>query len=149
MKRLFLLIAAAVLALTSGCSFKVDRDTFFLPQDEVESVEIQREYQKEDQKGTYFVHKVVTEKADMERICSMIRELPVRRISTMTPQPITEFSMIIIIGGKREHHLILNEEIAFYDQVPYEYEKKGTYQKFVDLYDALGYQEEETEPNRF
>lgn len=149
MKRVFLLVAAAMLMLTSGCSFKVDRDTFFLPQDEVKSVEIQREYQKEDQSGTYFCHKIVEDEADMDRICRMIRELPVRRISTETPQPITEFSMIIIIGGKREHHVILNEDIAFYDQVPYEYEKKGTYQKFVDFYEALDCQEEETEPNRF
>lgn len=149
MKRWFLLIAAAVLVLTSGCSFKVDRDNFFLPQDEVKSVEIQREYQKEGQSGTYFVHKVVEDEADLERICGMIRELPVRRISTETPRPITEFSMIIIIGGKREHHVILNEDIAFYDQVPYEYEKKGTYQKFVDFYEGLDCQEEETEPNRF
>ncbi len=149
MKRWLLISLAAVLILVSGCSFKVKRDTFYLPQEEVESVEIQREYYNEDGKSSYYRRKAVTEPADIESVCEKIRNLPVRIASVSEPHPISEFSMIIIIDGKREHHLILNEDIAFYDQIAYEYKKNGVYQSFLDLYDALDYTEEDTEPDRF
>ncbi len=149
MKKWMLICLAAVLVLTAGCSIKVERDTFYLPQNEVESVELQREYLYEDEDGSYFRHKVVTNPEDMEMVCEAIRKLDVRRASAEEPHPITEFSMIIIIGGKREHHLILTEELAFYDQVAYEYEDPGVYQDFVNLYNNLGYAEEDTEPDRF
>ena len=149
MKKCFLICLAAVLILTSGCSFKVERDTFYLPQDEVKSVEMQREYHYDDGSGSYFRHKVVTDPTDMELICEAIRKLSVRRASAEEPHPIKEFSIIIIIGGKREHHLILNEDIAFYDQVAYEYKDSGIYKEFLDMYNNLGYAEEDTEPDRF
>ncbi len=149
MKKWLAAALAAILVLTSGCSFKVDRDTFYLPQEQVESVEIQREYHYEDEPGSYFRHKVITDSADMQLICEEIRNLPVYRAGSDEPHPITEFSMIIIIGGEREHHVILNEDILFYDQIAYEYKEEGVHQKFVDLYNNLGYAEEDTEPNRF
>lgn len=149
MKKWLLICLAAVLVLTAGCSFKVERDTFYLPQNEVDSVEIQREYLYEDEDGSYFRHKIVTNPADMEMVCEAIRKLDVRKASAEEPHPITEFSMIIIIGGEREHHLILTEELAFYDQVAYVYEDAGIYQSFLDLYNNLGYAEEDTEPDRF
>ena len=148
-KRLFLCLAA-VLLMASGCNFKVQHNTFYLPQEQVESVEIQREYFYDD--GTddsYFRHKVVTAQEDIEQISEMIRTLDVRRASSSEPHPITAFSIIIIIGGEKEHHLILDEDIAFYDQVAYEYTNDQVYQTFLDLYNNLGYAEEDTEPDRF
>ena len=149
MKRRVLVLAVAVLLLFSGCDFKVDRDTFYLPQEEVKSVELQREYHYEEEQGSYFRHKVVTNQEDLRMICEKIRTLPVRRVSSEEPHPIKEFSMIIIISGKREHHLILNEEIAFYDQIAYEYKDSGVYEEFIELYKNLGYAEEDAEPDRF
>ncbi len=149
MKKWIAAALAVMLLFTSGCSFKIDRDMFYLPQDQVESVEIQREYHYDDDSGSYFRHKVVTVPSDMQVICEEIRKLPVYRASNDKPHPIVDFSMIIIIGGEREHHVILNEDIMFYDQIAYEYSKEGVYQKFVDLYNNLGYAEVDTEPNRF
>ncbi len=149
MKRRVLVLAVAVLLLFSGCNFKVDRDTFYLPQEDVKSVELQREYHYEEDQGSYFRHKVVTNQEDLRMICEKIRTLPVRRVSSEGPHPIKEFSMIIIISGKREHHLILNEEIAFYDQIAYEYKDSGVYEEFIELYNNLGYAEEDAEPDRF
>ena len=149
MKKWFAILMVSVVLLVSGCNFKVDRDTFYLPQDQVESVEIQREYHYEDEPGSYFRHKVLTDSEDMALLCEKIRDLPVYRANSENPHPITDFSMIIIIGGKREHHIILNENVMFYDQVAYEYSEKGVYQEFVDFYNNLGYAEEDTEPNRF
>lgn len=150
MKKWFLLMLAVVLMLSSGCSFKVERDVFYLPQEEIKSVEIQREYFIDEEAGTtYFRHKLITGQEDMEAVCEMIRKLPVRRASSKEPHPITEFSMIIILGGEKEHHLVLTEEMAFYDQVAYEYTDPETYDRFVALYNDLGYAEADTEPNRF
>lgn len=148
MKKWFAMMLAAMLLLTTGCSFKVERDVFYLPQEEVESVEIQREYFYDDEEGgSYFRHKIITGQEDMETICEKIRKLPVRRASSSEPHPITEFSMILIINGKKEHHLILTEEMAFYDQIAYEYTDENTYEEFVTLYNDLGYAEEDTEPD--
>lgn len=148
MKKRFLIILAAVLLLTSGCSFKVERDVFYLPQAEVTGVEIQREYFSDDeQTESYFRRKVINGQEDLEAICEKIRKLPVRRASSSEPHPITEFSLIIIINGAKEHHLILTEEMAFYDQIAYEYTDEDTYEEFVELYNDLGYAEEDTEPD--
>ena len=149
MKKYLAALMVLILLLASGCDFKVDRDRFYLPQEQVESVEIQREYHKEDEVGTYFRHKVLTKEADREKVCDMIRDLAVHRASLDEPHPITEFSIIIIIGGEREHHVILNEDIMYYDQIAYQYSKDGIFQKFVELYNGLDYAETDTEPNRF
>lgn len=149
MKKRIVLLAVALLLTLSGCNFKVDRDTFYLPQEDVKSVELQREYLYEEEGGSYYRHKVVTNQEDLRMICEKIRSLPVRRISSQTPRPIKEFSMIIIISGKREHHLVLNEESVFYDQIAYEYKDSGVYEAFIELYNNLGYAEEDAEPDRF
>ncbi|MBQ8894020.1 MAG: hypothetical protein IJ043_06375 [Clostridia bacterium] len=149
MKKYFLICMTLILVLSTGCSLKIQRDVFYLPQEDVESVEIQREYFTEGEETSYFRSKKVADQKDMEKICEMIRKLPVIRASSSEPNPITEFSMIIILDGKKEHHLVLTDEMAFYDQIAYEYTKDDTYEMFVELYNSLEYDEVDTEPDRF
>ena len=146
-KKLFVLSLIVLVFCSSGCSLKVQRDVFYLPQDEVEQVIIQREYAEED--GVIYRQKTIDETNDLESICEKIRKLPVRRASSKEPHPIIEFPLIIIINGQKEHHLILTEEMAFYDQIAYEYTDNDTYERFLELYADLNCLEEDTEPDRF
>ncbi len=149
MKKWLLILTAVIMLFSAGCSFKVEKNTFYLPQDEVKGVEIQREYFGKEDTASYFRSKVLTEQKDLEKVCEMVRKLPVVRASSAEPNPITEFSMIIVITGERDHHLILTDEMAFYDQIAYEYSKPGVYEEFLKYYNNLGYAEEDAEPNRF
>ncbi len=148
MKKWMSMMLAMILLLSAGCSVKVRRDTFSIPQEMVKSVEIQREYLDESG-NSYFYKKVVTSEEDMEKICSMIRTLPVEKASQDEPHPITDFSIIVLLRGEKDHRLILNEDMAFYYRVAYNYQDAKTFQQFKDLYDNLGYEEEKTEPSRF
>lgn len=95
---------AAVLLLCSGCNFKVQKDSFSIPQEMVKGIEFQREYFNEE--GTaYFRRKLVSNQTDIEEICTMIRTLSVERASRNEPHPITDFPLIIILRGDKDHHL--------------------------------------------
>ncbi|PWM38036.1 MAG: hypothetical protein DBX52_07975 [Clostridiales bacterium] len=148
MKKWTAIFMAAVLLLCSGCNFKVQKDSFSIPQEMVKGIEFQREYFNEE--GTaYFRRKLVSNQTDIEEICTMIRTLSVERASRNEPHPITDFPLIIILRGDKDHHLILTEDMAFYDQIPYVYKDKKIFETFKTLYDNLDYEEEDTEPERF
>lgn len=150
MKKICLFFSVLFVVISAfGCDLKIERDVFYLPQDEIESIEIQREYFHEEDGTSYFQSKKITEKSDLKEIGEKIRKLPVKRASSGEPHPITDFSLIILIKGKREHHLILTEKMAFYDQIAYEYNDSDTYNDFIKLYNDLEYSEEKTEPDRF
>jgi hypothetical protein len=147
MKRWLALLLAIVVLTATGCSFKVERDTFYLPQDQVTAVELQMEYKSET--GNYYCSKKVTDTEGLELVCEKIRKLPVRRASSAEPHPMTVFPMIIVISGEKEHHLVLTEEMAFYDQIAYEYTDKSTFKEFITLYNGLEQAEEKAVPNLF
>ncbi len=135
---------AVVLLLMSGCSFKVKNDTIHIPEKLVSTIEMQREYVGED--GTVFYRaKVVNSMEDVEKICHKIRKLPAVKVPAGEPAAITSTPLIIILHSEVEHRLILNEEFAFYDQMAYNYTKDGTFEKFLELYDNLAYEENDTE----
>lgn len=138
----FCLIAA--LLLLNGCSFKVKQDTFNIPKNAVESIEIQKAYTDENGE-TVYRSKIIDDAEDVEAICAKIRTLPVSKIISDEPNPIRSTPLIIILKSEAEHRLILNEEMAFYDQMPYEYQRSDTFEDFLALYDDLVYEENETE----
>lgn len=148
MKKWMCAALALVLLLTSGCSFKVKKDTFTVPLDKITEIEIQRGIENEEGK-TVFYGKVITEEADREKVCEMIRTLPVKRANRDEPHPITNFTMIIVLRGEKTHRLILSEEMAYYDQLAYEYGNDKIYSSFLELYDIMDYSAKETEPDRF
>lgn len=147
MKRVLLLLMAAVLLLAGGCNFKVEKTTFNVDRDKVDSIEIQREY-KEGEKLVYRA-KMVNDPADLDYLCQKLRTLPVRRASNLEPHPIDGFSLIILIQGSSEHHMVLTEKMVYFDQIAYEYESKKTFRQMIDLYDNFGYEEAETEPTKY
>jgi len=147
-KWMAVLLAAALLLAAGGCSIKVKKDTFSIPMDLVKSVEVQREYFDEQGKA-YFCRKLVTGEDDMVKICDIIRTLPVERASKNEPHPITDFPIIVILRGAKDHHLILTENMAYYDRLAYTYKDNKTFEVFKTLYDNLGYAEEPTDPDRF
>ncbi len=146
MKKRVLIFCAILSLLLSGCSFKVQKDTFYIPEGKVESIEIQREYVKEDG-SYYYCKKLAYDKKEVEDLCDKIRCLKAEKASYEQAHPITEYPMIIILKGSKDHKLILTEEVAFFDQIPYVYTKDGVYSDFLKLYDDMDYPEEETKPN--
>lgn len=146
MKKRILLFCVVLVLILSGCSFKVQQDTFYIPEEKVDSIEIQREYVKEDG-SSYFCKKVVSDKEEVEDFCDKIRRLKAEKASYEQAHPITEYPMIIILKGSKDHKLILTEEVAFFDQIPYLYTKDGVYSDFLKLYEGIEYPEEETKPN--
>lgn len=150
MKKYMLFLCIAVLLLASACSLKVERNVFYLPEGSVETIEVQREYIAEDTGYACYKSKKVTDEAEVEKLCEQIRKLPARRASSSEPHPMTEFSLIFILEGEtKRHHLVLTEEMAFYDQIAYEYTDKEAFSDFVKIYAALDYEEADTEPARF
>ena len=146
MKKNILIFCASLSLLLGGCSFKVQQDTFYRPEEKVESIEIQREYVKEDG-SSYYCQKVVSDKDEVEDLCEKIRYLKAEKASYEQAYPITEYPIIFILKGAKDHKLILTEEVAFFDQVPYIYTKDGVYSDFLKLYDGMDSPEEETKPN--
>ncbi len=148
MKKWSLLIIAVVLLLSSGCSiFRVKNPTFNIPRESVQSIEIQREY-KEDGK-TDFRSKKVTEAEDVEILWEKLRFIELKRAKNDEPHAIERYPLIIILRGKKDHHLILDEKMAFYDQVAYEYTDSGVYEAFNNLYSELDYPEAKAEAEPF
>ncbi len=148
MRRLFACVLAVVLVTSSGCSFEVQKDTFNIPSEMVGSIELQKEY-KNDKDESYFLSKVVDERADIEEICEMIKSLPVARASSEEPNPIRTINLIVIIKGEKEHRLIVNQDLVFYDKVAYNYKNADTFDSLMNLYDRLEYTENETEAKPF
>lgn len=146
MKRILPFFLVAVLLLTGGCNFKVEKNTFNVDRDKVDSIEIQREY-IEGEKSTYRCKKII-DPADLDLLCQKIRTLPVVRATNKEAHPVDSFSLIILIQGSTEHHLVLSEKMAYYDQLAYEY-TDNIYDEFVELYENFGYEEEAVEPTRF
>lgn len=147
-KRLLALCLAAILLGLNACSFKVQDDTIYIPREKVVSVEMQKEY-KEEGKESYYCKKELTSSADLDKICSMIRDLPAKKASSEHPNPIEEAKIIVILHGQKDHRLILNEKMAFYDQVAYEYTDKNVLNRFLKFYDEMGYDEAKTEPSYY
>ena len=109
---------------------------------------MQREYIDAEGKSEY-CKKSIDQQKDKEMICDMLRELPIVKASTEKPNPIVKMPIIIILRGEMDHHLVLAEDMAFYDQIAYEYTEEGVLKEFITLYDNLGYAETEAtvEPN--
>ena len=97
MKRLFLLLLAAVLLLTGGCSFKVEKNTFNIDRDKVDSIEIQREYEEKGE--SVYRCKKITDPQDLDQLCKKLRTLPVYRAGNSEPHPIDDHGLIILIQG--------------------------------------------------
>ncbi len=142
MKKQLCSICLILLLLLSGCSIKIKQDSIYIPLQKVTAVELQREYIDEEGKSTY-CKKVVDVEKDKETICNLLRELPIVKASTEEPNPIVEMPMIIILRGEKDHHLVLAEDMAFYDQIAYDYTEEGILNEFITLYDNLGYAETE------
>lgn len=134
--------------LLSGCNFRVEKNTFYVDRDKIQSIELQKEYFDEEG-NSYFRCKKVTNSSDLDTLCRMIRTLPVERASIKEAHPVDAFSLIILLDGSTDHHLVMSEKMVYYDQMAYDYTKKGTYADFLGLYSKLGYEEADTEPTRF
>ncbi|MBQ7095324.1 MAG: hypothetical protein IJN80_02575 [Clostridia bacterium] len=143
-----LLLLAAIALLLSGCNFRVEKNTFYVDRDKIDSIEIQREYFDEEG-NSYFRCKNITDPSDLDTLCRKIRTLPVERASGKEAHPVDAFSLIILLHGSTDHHLVMSEKMAYYDQMAYDYAKKGVYADFLELYNNFGYEEEDTEPTRF
>lgn len=149
MKKVFLTLCSIALVLTMcSCSFKVMDDTIYIPREKVTSAAIQLEY-KEEGKDSYYCQKEITDSADLDEICAMIRKLPATKASSEHPNPIEEATIIVILRGQKEHRLIMNEQMAFFDQVAYEYTKDNAFERFLDFYNSIGYPEEKAEPSYY
>ncbi len=142
MKKWFVSFLLILLLLLSGCSFKLQQDSIYIPSQKVSAIEIQREYVSEDGTRSY-CKKVIDEDSDIESICKRLRVLPIAKASAEEPNPMMKMPLIVILRGKKDHHLVLAEDMAFYDQIAYEYEKDGILEDFIKLYDALDYEETE------
>lgn len=147
-KRVLAICLAAVLLCLSACSIKVNNDTIYIPRDKVISAEIQKEY-KEDGKDSYYCKKEISDASQLDKICSMIREIPAKKASSEHPNPIEEASIIVVLYGQKNHRLILNEKMAFYDQVAYEYTDKDAFNRFLEFYDELDLDEVKTKPSYY
>ena len=95
----------------------------------MEAVEIQMEHRDENGQSTYN-KKVIEEEKQKERICERLRNIPIEKAPADQPNPITSTPMIIILRGKKDHHLVLTETMAYYDQIAYEYTEKGVFEKW-------------------
>ena len=147
-KRLLALCLVAILLCLNACSMKVQDDTFYIPREKVVSVEMQKEY-KEDGKDSYYCKKEITSSVDLDKICSMIRDLPAKKASSEHPNPIEEAKIVVILRGQKDHRLILNEKMAFYDQIAYEYTDDDVINRFLKFYDETDCQEEKTAPSYY
>ncbi len=147
-KRVLALFLIVILLLLNACSLKVQNDTIYIPREKVMSAEIQKEY-KEEGKDPYYCKKDLTSSSDLDKICSMIRDLPAKKASSEHPNPIEEAKIIVILHGQKDHRLILNEKMAFYDQVAYEYTDKDTFNRFLKFYDGIDCDESKTEPSYY
>ncbi len=147
-KRILALFLTVILLLLNACSFKVNNDTIYIPRDKVVSAEIQKEY-KEEEKEPYYCKKEIKDSADLDKICTLVRKLPAVKASSEHPNPIEEASIIVVLHGKKDHQLILNEKMAFYDQVAYEYTDKDAYEQFLEFYNELDCDEVKTDPDYF
>ena len=144
MKKIVALCIAIILLMCSGCSFKVKKNTFSIPTENVSVVTFQKRCVDETGKN-YYIEKNVTEKKDIKTICEKVQTTPMKRADTTVPQPIDDVDFVIIIKSGIKYHIILNEKKAFYDQVAYEYVSKKTYNEYSSLYNSLNYEEKTTE----
>lgn len=148
LKRILALCVVVSLLGLNACSFKVQDDTIYIPREKVVSAELQKEY-SENGKDSYYCKKLLTSNSDLDDICSMIRDLPAKKASSEHPNPIEEAKIIVILRGQKDHRLILNEKMAFYDQVAYEYTDKDAFNRFMKFYDKIDCDEEKTEPSYY
>ena len=148
MKKQIALFLVILLLVLSGCNFKVHQNTFNIPHGSVKSIEIQREYTAENGEP-YYRCKVIDDEKQVEELCQLIREFPVKRAPGDVPNPMRATSIIVILKGKTEHRLILNSEMAFYDKAAYNYEKESTFSDFISLYEELNIEEVDTEAKPF
>ena len=148
MKRIFIVLAVAVLLLSSGCSFKVKNKTFSIAIDNVSVVTFQKKCETETGE-VYFVEKNIDQKKDIKAICEKVRNTPLNRADASVPQPINTVDYVIIIKSEIDQHFILNREKAFYDQVAYEYVNDKTFNEFATLYESLNYEEAEAKADLY
>jgi hypothetical protein len=148
MKKTLIAASLMLLLMLSGCSFKIQKDSIYIPADKVRAVELQKEFLGEDNITTYR-KKVVDDEKNKEEICERLRSLPIKKAPNNQPNPISELPMIIILQGEKDHHLILTKEMAYYDKIAYEYTKDGVFEEFLALYDELDYEESVTEPKPY
>lgn len=140
MKKQIISFCLILLLMLSGCSIKLPKDTIYIPLQKVKAVELQREYVDEEGNYTY-CKKVIANETDKETICNMLRDLPITKASTEEPNPIVSMPLIVILRGEKDHHLVLSEDMAFYDQIAYDYTEEGILDEFIDLYNNLAYEE--------
>lgn len=148
MKKWIAIWMIAMLLLMNGCNFKVQNETFSIQEEAVKTIEIQKEYTDENGQ-IYYRAKKIEDREQIEKICKMIQYMPVVRVPANTAVGIEKMTMIVILHAKIDHHLVLNGEYAFYDKMPYHYEKKGTLNEFVSFYDKLSCEEFDTEATPF
>lgn len=147
MKKYFAALLIGVLLLMNGCNFKVPREAFAIKEESVTSIEFQKEYIDESGAVSYRAKKI-EDAEQIKELCEMIRYLPVVRAASNEAIGIETMTVIVVLHGKVDHHLILNSEYAFYDKMPY-YQQKGVLSDFVDWYDSLSNEEYETEATPF
>lgn len=148
MKKCFAALLIGVLLLMNGCSFKVPQESFAINAESVTSIEIQKEYIDESGAVSYRAKKIEDAEA-IKEVCEKVRYLPVVRANPNEAIGIENMTVIVVIHGKIDHHLVLNSKYAFYDKMPYYYQKKGVLNEFVDLYDSLVNEEYVTEASPF
>jgi hypothetical protein len=136
MRRVLAFGCVLLLLLMGGCSFRVQKDTIYIPQGKVESIEFQKQFEDGYHKKT-----VVSEK-EIEEICAKIRKIPAQKAGNGEPHPITERPMVIILHGAKDHTLILAKDAMFYDEIAYKYTDTTVYGQFESLYKELKISEE-------
>ena len=148
MKKWIAILLIGVLLFLNGCSFKVPQETYSITTESIQSIELQREYVDESGVISYRAKKI-EDSEEIAKICEEVRYLPVVRAPADEAIGIKTMTVIVILHGKVDHHLVLNSEYAFYDKMPYYYQEKGVLSDFVELYDSLAYEEYETEATPF
>lgn len=143
MKKMIALMSALLMLLLSGCSVQVDSKTFRIPAEKIDTIEVQREYIDDDGKTTYR-KKVIENKATIEELCEMVNELDVTRVANEETPTIVGFPLVVIFRGEKDHYLIVNKHVVFYDSLAYLYTDSDIYDSFLDYYSELSEKEVDT-----
>ena len=143
MKKIIALMSALLMLFLSGCSVQVDSKTFRIPAEKIDTIEVQREYIDDDGKTTYR-KKVIENKATIEELCEMVNELDVTRVANEETPTIVGFPLVVIFRGEKDHYLIVNKHVVFYDSLAYLYTDSDIYDSFLDYYSELSEKEVDT-----
>ncbi len=144
MKRILILMLAVSVLFTSGCSVRVDSGAFNIPSDKIDSIEFQKDYIDDEGNVTYR-KKIIEDEEAFEELCEMVRGLDVVRVSNEETPSIQGFPMVIIFRGKKDHYLVINQHVVFYDSIAYLYTDSDVYDSFENFYFELSEKEVDTE----